>query len=213
MVELTMLDKPASVFRKFDDMCETIALFGTSADPPTIGHRAILAWLSQRYDQVFVWAADNPFKSDQTPLFHRQQMLRQLLEAGAPSFVNVVWRPDLSHQWSLMSVQKVKVDWPDAALVLVIGSDILASLQNWHAIDQLIRLVKFVVLHRPGTPIETPYLEAFRHRGGVIEVAEFYGPEVSSSDFRLHHRLEVVPQSVLDYVWEHNLYPIEDVHV
>lgn len=32
-----------------------IALFGTSADPPTIGHQGILQWLSGRYDVVVVW--------------------------------------------------------------------------------------------------------------------------------------------------------------
>ncbi|MGL5832760.1 MAG: nicotinate-nucleotide adenylyltransferase, partial [Waterburya sp.] len=31
-----------------------IALFGTSADPPTIGHQTILQWLSQHYDHVVV---------------------------------------------------------------------------------------------------------------------------------------------------------------
>jgi cytidyltransferase-like protein len=57
-----------------------IALFGTSADPPTSGHQAILNWLSQHYDLVAVWASDNPFKSHQTPLEHRSRMLRLLIE-------------------------------------------------------------------------------------------------------------------------------------
>ncbi|WP_421657438.1 adenylyltransferase/cytidyltransferase family protein [Leptothermofonsia sp. ETS-13] len=56
-----------------------IALFGTSADPPTAGHRAILVWLSQRYDCVAVWASDNPFKTHQTPLEHRMAMLQLLI--------------------------------------------------------------------------------------------------------------------------------------
>ena len=42
-----------------------IALFGTSADPPTAGHQKILRWLSEGYDRVAVWAADNPFKCHQ----------------------------------------------------------------------------------------------------------------------------------------------------
>ena len=52
-----------------------IALFGTSADPPTSGHQAILLWLSQRFDKVVVWASDNPFKTHQTLLEHRMAML------------------------------------------------------------------------------------------------------------------------------------------
>ena len=47
-----------------------VALFGTSADPPTSGHQKILSWLSERYDWVAIWAADNPFKSHQTSLTH-----------------------------------------------------------------------------------------------------------------------------------------------
>jgi Cytidylyltransferase-like len=50
------------------------ALFGTSADPPTLGHQAILEWLATQFDEVAVWAADNPFKVQQTPLYHRQTM-------------------------------------------------------------------------------------------------------------------------------------------
>ncbi|MEY2856531.1 MAG: nicotinic acid mononucleotide adenyltransferase, partial [Cyanobacteriota bacterium] len=54
---------------------KTIALFGTSADPPTIGHQTILQWLSQHYDRIVVWASDNPFKQHQTPLKFRSEML------------------------------------------------------------------------------------------------------------------------------------------
>jgi cytidyltransferase-related domain len=57
-----------------------IALFGTSADPPTSGHQAILFWLSQRFDKVVVWASDNPFKNHQTLLEHRMAMLSLLIE-------------------------------------------------------------------------------------------------------------------------------------
>lgn len=39
-----------------------IALFGTSADPPTSGHQAILLWLSQRFDKVVVWPRIIPLK-------------------------------------------------------------------------------------------------------------------------------------------------------
>jgi nicotinate-nucleotide adenylyltransferase len=61
-----------------------IALFGTSADPPTSAHQAILNWLSYHYDHVAVWASDNPFKTHQTPLEHRSTMLRLLIEDISP---------------------------------------------------------------------------------------------------------------------------------
>ncbi|MGB2926426.1 MAG: adenylyltransferase/cytidyltransferase family protein, partial [Limnothrix sp.] len=57
-----------------------IALFGTSADPPTVGHQSILRWLSEHYDQVAVWAADNPFKEHGATLDQRSEMLELLIK-------------------------------------------------------------------------------------------------------------------------------------
>ncbi len=203
----------ARCLHEYTTMSETIALFGTSADPPTIGHSAILSWLSEHYDRVFVWAVDNPFKADQTPLCHRQKMLKVLLNTMVPLLPNVDWKPDLSDRYSLTSVQRVKKLCPEATLALVIGSDILASLSDWYAIDQLIKMVEFVVIQRPGVPPDSSQLDAFRARGGHIEIADFCGPEVSSSDFRLHHCEEILPPTVLDYVKAHGLYQTEEVHV
>ena len=57
-----------------------VALFGTSADPPHLGHQSILLWLAQEFDQVAVWAADNPYKAKQSPICDRAEMLRLLIE-------------------------------------------------------------------------------------------------------------------------------------
>ena len=52
-----------------------IALFGTSADPPTKGHQAIIKWLSKNFEKVVIWASDNPLKNHQTFLEKRSKML------------------------------------------------------------------------------------------------------------------------------------------
>ncbi|MDE5114158.1 MAG: adenylyltransferase/cytidyltransferase family protein, partial [Trichodesmium sp. St15_bin1_1] len=52
-----------------------IALFGTSADPPTVGHKMIIEWLSQNFDKAVVWVSDNPFKYHETSLEQRAIML------------------------------------------------------------------------------------------------------------------------------------------
>lgn len=74
-----------------------IALFGTSADPPTQGHQAILAGLAQRYDHVAVWASDNPFKQHGASLEQRTAMLElavqtveQSLGRGQTTSLNVM---------------------------------------------------------------------------------------------------------------------------
>ena len=88
-----------------------IALFGTSADPPTAGHLIILKWLSERYDWVAVWAADNPLKSQQTPLDHRAAMLELLIKDINVSKQNIALEQDLSSWKTIETVEKAKLRW------------------------------------------------------------------------------------------------------
>ena len=60
-----------------------LALFGTSADPPTAGHRALLAGLAQHYGQVATWASDNPGKRHGAPLVLRARLLSALVQGLA----------------------------------------------------------------------------------------------------------------------------------
>ena len=43
-------------------MNTTISLFGTSADPPTIGHKKILEELSKIYNFTISYVSNNPSK-------------------------------------------------------------------------------------------------------------------------------------------------------
>ena len=55
---------------------QTLALFGTSADPPSTGHRALLEGLLDHYPQVVTWASSNPFKQHGAPLGLRAALLQ-----------------------------------------------------------------------------------------------------------------------------------------
>ena len=194
-------------------MTETIALFGTSADPPTVAHQAIIQWLSAQFDRVLIWAVDNPFKTDQTPLVCRQEMLKILLVSHEPVLSNVLWMPDLSDRRSLKSVIQVENRWPNAQLTLVVGADILDSLLDWYRIEELVQRVNFLMLKRPDYEIEAAQLEDFRRLGGRIDIAEFSGPRVSSSEFRQTHNPDLIPNSLFSYLQEHRLYQYQGSHV
>ena len=58
---------------------QRIALFGTSADPPTRGHQALLEQLLHRYDRVATWASDNPMKQHGAALSVRAMLLTALV--------------------------------------------------------------------------------------------------------------------------------------
>ena len=57
-----------------------IALLGTSADPPTRGHQALLTGLLEHYPRVATWASDNPMKQHAADLNMRRDLLQALVQ-------------------------------------------------------------------------------------------------------------------------------------
>ncbi|MBU7584569.1 MAG: nicotinate-nucleotide adenylyltransferase [Nostoc sp. TH1S01] len=188
-----------------------IALFGTSADPPTAGHQEILRWLSERYDWVAVWAADNPFKSHQTLLEHRAAMLRLLIaDMNAPSH-NVAVSQDLSSWRTLETVEKAKQHWgEEAEYTLVIGSDLINQLPRWYRIEDLLQQVQLLIVPRPGYAIEESSLEEIKKLGGKIAIATLTGLNVSSTAYREHGDTEALIAPIVAYIHQQHLYKCQD---
>lgn len=186
-----------------------IALFGTSADPPTIGHQTILQWLSQHYDHVVVWASDNPFKQDQTPLEYRSEMLQ--LAIRDLGLKNAQVYPELSDRFTLITVQKAKAQWSKKLecgieFSLVIGADILPQIHNWYRIQELLAQVKVLIIPRPGYAIKEVDLKALKDLGGKYAIATLNAPKISSSAYRLEKDESIVAPGVKDYIKRWNLY-------
>ncbi|GET42933.1 nicotinate-nucleotide adenylyltransferase [Microseira wollei] len=187
-----------------------IALFGTSADPPTSGHQAIINWLSQQFDWVAVWASDNPFKSHQTPLEHRHTMLRLLISEIDPPRHNISLHPELSSPRTLETVTKAHAAWPDAELTLIIGSDLVKQLPRWYRVEELLRQVDLLVVPRSGYLVEDSSLEALRRLGGKIAIADFNPPDVSSTAYRERQDPTSLTTTVKNYIHQTQLYECQD---
>jgi nicotinate-nucleotide adenylyltransferase len=184
-----------------------IALFGTSADPPTAGHRVILEWLSEHFDRVAVWASDNPFKNHQTSLEHRAMMLALLIRDIDSPQKNIYLRQDFSDRRSLFSVEKARQMWgDDAAYTLVIGSDLAGQIRRWYRAGELLQKVKILVIPRPGYPIEPRDLQQLESLGGLCAIADIGAPPVSSTDYREKGDDEAVSTTVRDYIYREKLY-------
>ncbi|MFM6189049.1 MAG: nicotinate-nucleotide adenylyltransferase [Planktothrix sp.] len=183
-----------------------IALFGTSADPPTAGHQAILLWLSQRFDQVVVWASDNPFKTHQTPLEHRMKMLSLLIEEINAPHQNIAVYPELSSRRTLETLERAKKYWSDGEYTLVIGSDLIKQIPQWYQIATLLSQVKLLIIPRPAYRVEETDLDRLRQLGTQVTIASIQGLPVSSSHYRQTGNIEVLPPPVQDYIDQKQLY-------
>ena len=181
-----------------------IALFGTSADPPTTGHLEILRWLAGEFDQVAVWAADNPFKSNQTELDRRTAMLRILVNELACSNVKV--HPELSHRYTIVTVDRVQERYPSAELTLVVGFDVAQQLSKWYRVRDLLQRVRLLVIPRSRYHFETEDLERLTGLGANTTIAPATVPDVSSTAYREGCDLSGVTASIQAYIDREQLY-------
>lgn len=188
-----------------------IALFGTSADPPTAAHQVILKWLSHRYDYVAVWASDNPFKSHQTPLEHRSKMLRLLIEEIELPRQNISLCQSLSSPRTRETVEKARAHWgPHVTFTLVIGADLVSQMPRWYQIDQLLKQVQLLVVPRPGYEIDKVGLKELNRLGAQIAIADLKAPAVSSTAYREKGDTDAVTPPVEDYIHRERLYECQD---
>lgn len=213
-----------------------VALFGTSADPPHLGHQSILSWLAREFDQVAVWAADNPYKSEQSPIRDRAQMLRLLINTLPPSskgaITNVSVNQSLSDRYSINSIARARKIWPKANFSFVVGADLLAQLPKWYQAKAIFDQVDILVFPRPGYPTQGPALSALQQVATVHIAHPPNQYDVSSSDVRQTHctdngtdngadnsadndtdnhtaastHPQTIPPVIRDYITEHDLY-------
>lgn len=186
------------------DQPASVALFGTSADPPTLGHRSLLAGLSQRYPLVRTWASDNPFKSHGAPLAMRAALLEAVVEGlGSP---NLRVDQSLSSPRALDTLERAARQWPEAELVFVVGSDLLPQIQRWYAADEILRRCRLAVVPRLGWPLDSLQIEQLNRRGGRVEVLPLQIPATASSAIRRHPDPQLVPPELWPVLLEQNLY-------
>lgn len=184
-----------------------IALFGTSADPPTAAHQAILEWLSAHYDWVAVWASDNPFKQHGTSLEHRMAMLKLLIAAIDNPQKNISFHEELSYLRSLFSLEKAKEIWgDDVEYILVIGSDLIRQIRQWYRVEELLKQVQILIISRPGYLTTAEDLAALGTRGGNYEIADLNVPAVSSTAYREEKDKTAVPEVIKNYIQREHLY-------
>ena len=183
-----------------------IALFGTSADPPTAGHKTILSWLAQHFDYVAVWASDNPFKSHQTSLEHRSEMLLLIIQEINSPRQNLCLHRELSSPRTVETVERAKLLWENAELTLVVGSDLVPQLSRWYKIQQLLEQVQLLVVPRPGYPPENLDLWKLRRMGADVAIASLSVPNVSSTSYRETGDLGALTPPIEAYINREHLY-------
>ena len=187
---------------------KSIALFGTSADPPTLGHETLLSELTKIFPKVITWASDNPDKKHQIPLLKRTQLLRILVKKISHPKLELV--QELSSPRTIHTLKKAFQLWPEASFSFVIGSDLAMQVPKWLNAKSILSKVRIAIAMRDGWPISDVQLAKIKKFGGKIEILPFTIPESSSSKFRERPQEVLIPQELVPLILKENLYGLAD---
>ena len=185
-------------------MKSKIALFGTSADPPTSGHKKIIEELSKVYKTVISYASDNPYKNHSANLYFRSLLLKTLIDDL--SIPNIIFDHDISSKWAINSIQKCKTKNRSKSIDFVIGSDLINEIFSWEKINEIIEEVNLFIIPREGFPIESNNLNLFKENQFSFEIASFNIPKISSSVVRKNNKYSNLPQSLIPIIKANKLY-------
>ena len=181
-----------------------IALLGTSADPPTRGHQALLEGLLQLYPQVATWASDNPKKQHSAPLALRAELLQALVhQINDPRLQQ---DQSLSDPFTLCTLQRAQQRWPEAELVFVVGSDLATQIPSWKQIDRWLPHCRLAIAPRQGWPLTDAALQQLQRHGAQLDQLDLCVPASASSDLRQQPRQKQLPEAVWPLLLKHNLY-------
>jgi len=185
-------------------MEKSIALFGTSADPPTIGHKKILEELSKIYAFTIGYVSNNPNKNHKEDISIRSHLLKTLIEdLDNPK---ILFNQSVSSQWALESIKQCKKIYELNNLDFVIGSDLINDIIYWKNFDEIIKEVSFFIILREGYPVESNTLKMLETYNVKFKISSIKIPNISSSKFRLNFNYSNLPKSLIDIVKKNNLY-------
>ena len=208
-----------------------LALLGGSFDPVHNAHVALAGYFVRLLmpDELRIIPAGNPWQK--APLrasaADRVAMLR-LAFAGQPVQV-VIDEQELQRHGASYTVDTLRAvragAGPEASIVFVIGADQLLHLNSWHDWRALFELAHFGVASRPGFDTASLPPEVAHELGrraatptqlrdapyGLMFLAENLALDVSATEIRSllaqgERPQQLLPDAVLDYIEQHNLY-------
>jgi nicotinate-nucleotide adenylyltransferase len=187
-----------------------VGIFGGTFDPIHFGH---LLAAEQARDQLaldeiwFMPARIPPHKqrADIAAETHRLRMV-ELACADHPSFrVTDVELHREGPSYTYDTMRQLTAAHPDTSFWFIIGGDMVEILPKWYRFEELVTMVRFIGLARPGSHYDEQALSSF------VTFVEM--PAVNISSTMIRQRAAegrsiryLVPDAVECYIKEHRLY-------
>jgi nicotinate-nucleotide adenylyltransferase len=185
-----------------------VGLFGGSFDPVHHGHLIVgqVAAETLGLDRLrFVPAREQPFKRGRhgAPPEDRVAMLELAIEGHAGFELERAELERDGPSYTVDTLRTLRARDPGTELVLLLGADAAAELEQWYQAGELPGLARIVVFARPGSRIPESSL--------IQQTIRVPAIDISATDIRRRVRegrsiRYLVPDAVAEYVSRHRLY-------
>jgi len=190
---------------------DNIAILGGTFDPIHNGHLRIahdVIW-QLKMDMVYFIPASKSNLKEPGPVATPEQRYKMVeLAIQGESKIDVLdWeilKPDISY--TLDTARLLKKHWPKKRFFWIIGSDLVSSLDKWKGINELVNLLEFIVIERPGYHYAKPNISNLK-----LYSIQTVQSTISSTEIRdrLHEGIPVedtIPETVLNYIIVNKIY-------
>ena len=194
-----------------------VALFGGTFDPPHRGHLGIATAAADAFHLdtiLFTPAGRQPLKPRRPPTPFADRLAMTALACQhdprfEPSTLDAP-RPDGPPNFTVDTLDALRHQLPPDALVFnLVGADSFLDLPLWHQPERLLELADWIVVSRPGFPLDgLPLNPQERSRVHLLQTVHEDIAATTLRD-RLHTGdpcTDLLPEAVSTYALTHNLY-------
>ena len=184
-----------------------IGIMGGTFDPPHNGHLLIAneVLLALQLEEVWFMPNNIPPHKEYNQLISNEERVKLLtlaIEDHADFHLQAIELEREGPSYTYETIQLLREKYADSEFYFIIGADMVEYLPNWHKIDELLSLIRFVGVKRPGYTFTTPYKIL------SVDIPQF---DVSSSMLRERFAKKIntkylLPENVRHYIEEKKLY-------
>lgn len=159
---------------------EKVGILGGTFNPPHISHLIVAEHVRDQLglEKIkFIPSFAPPHKEKKSTIGseHRIAMLEKTISENEHFELDLTEIKRKGKSYTFDTIKQLKEQNPETEFYFIIGADMVQDLPNWYKIDELISLVQFVAVNRPGYQNSTAYPVI------MIDVPDM---AISSSDIR-----------------------------
>ena len=191
---------------------EPVGILGGTFNPIHLGHLLIAQDALEQAGLarvLFIPAALPPHKPLAGNVSARQRLrMLKLAIAGDPRFaVDDLEIRRGGKSYSVDTLAELRARWPAADFYFIIGADSLVELPQWHAVERLVKMCRFIVFARPGSQLRPARpLAGLRYRVFSTHPCEIASREIRTRLARRQSIRYLVPEPVRRYIERQQLY-------